>query len=425
MMARRLACALSLIVAAAFAGAPAAYAADTACNGTLSGDIAGNVVVPKGASCTLFDATITGNLKISQNASLTVDATQQPATIDGNLEANQCAFALLKGGVTVGGNVQIQKCTQRSGFYGSGVKIHGNFNCTGNSRGCEADLGAVDGDVLIQSNGPSDISLISVGGSLICQSNAPTPAHAFGPDFVKGSLSGQCAATLGFAPAGAAPPCVAATLNVPNLTVTSAGVVAATATAPQYCQIIGAVATNGEGYGPGSALFRLQLPVQWNGHFLFVGCGGNCGSITATSLNPVDGAEALGLGYAVVNTDTGHEQDPTTTLLTWAVSEAGVVNMSAIIDFYYRAIHQVTVATKQYVESYYSQPIDVAYFDGCSTGGRQSLMEGTHYPIDYDGLIVGDPLMAFDYGRASTYILAKFRPVPISRPRHWRRSTLR
>ena len=87
---------------------------------------------------------------------------------------------------------------------------------------------------------------------------------------------------------------------------------------------------------------------------LFEGCGGNCGSVTATSVNPVDNAEALGLGFAVVNTDTGHEQDTSTVLLTWAVSETGAVNMPAIIDFFYRAVHQVTVATKQYVQAYIS-----------------------------------------------------------------------
>jgi hypothetical protein len=81
--------------------------------------------------------------------------------------------------------------------------------------------------------------------------------------------------------------------------------------------------------------------------------------------------------------------------------------MPAIIDFYYRAVHQVTLATKQYVEAYYSQPIDYAYFDGCSTGGRQSLMEGTRYPVDYDGLIVGDAAMASDYGGTSTFKQAK------------------
>ena len=65
-------------------------------------------------------------------------------------------------------------------------------------------------------------------------------------------------------------------------------------------------------------------------------------------------------------------------------------------------MHQVTVAAKQYVEAYYSGPIDYAYFDGCSTGGRQSMVEGTRYPVDYDGLIVGDPAIAYHNGRLST-----------------------
>jgi feruloyl esterase len=215
--------------------------------------------------------------------------------------------------------------------------------------------------------------------------------------------------------------CVASSLSIPNVTVTSATLVpastvtlpAGTFSVPEHCQIIGAVATSGEcpttgpwatGCGPGSAEFRLNLPPVWNNKFLFEGCGGNCGSVTSTSVNPVDAAEALGLGYAVVNTDTGHEQDPATILLTWAVSDSTppVVNASAIIDFYYRAVHQVTVATKQYVELYYGAPIDYAYFDGCSTGGRQSMVEGTRYPDDFDGLIVGDPAIAYHNGRLST-----------------------
>ena len=226
------------------------------------------------------------------------------------------------------------------------------------------------------------------------------PTHAFGPDFVNGDLLGQCAASLGFAPPATAPSCIASTLNVPNLTVASATHPAA---GTSVCIVTGAVATSGEGYGLGSAQFEVRFPVQWNGRFLFFGCGGFCGTLShAVSTNMVDGPEALPLGYAVVYTDTGHEQDPTTPDLTWAVSETGVVNMPAIIDFYYRAVHQVTVATKQYVELYYGAPIDRAYFDGCSTGGRQSMVEGTRYPDDYDGLIVGDPAMAYNYISTST-----------------------
>jgi feruloyl esterase len=407
--------ALIAAIPVCIAGVSAAHAANTNCSGTLSGSVTGNIVVPAGNSCTLSSATVTGDVQILQNANLIVDATQQPTTITGNIQASHCASALLEGGVTVTGSVQIQQCAQRSGFVGPGIKIGGDFQCSNNSAGCEAELGYVQGFVQIQSNNAStasDISLVSVGGGLECHDNTPPPTHAFGPDFVSGNLQGQCAAKLGFAPPKTAPACVASTLNVPNVTVTSAMDIAASGTTPEYCQIIGAVATSGEGYGTGSAQFRLKLPVAWNNHFLFEGCGGNCGSVVSTSVNAVDNAEALGLGFAVVNTDTGHEQDASTPLLTWAVDNSGGVNTPAIIDFFYRAVHQVTVATKQYVQAYYSQPIDHAYFDGCSTGGRQSLMEGTHYPVDYDGLIVGDAAMAYDYGRTSTFKQAKaFIPI--------------
>jgi len=423
---RTFALALTLAAVALLGGAAAVHAANTNCTGPLTGTVSGNVVVPSGASCTLSDITVSGNVQVSQNASLTVDATQQPATIGGNVYAANCAFALLEGGVTVNGDVQIVQCAQQSGFVGPGVTIGGNFQCQNNSGGCEADLGTVRGNIQISnssSSAASDVSLVTVGGNLQCQGNTAPPTHDFGPDFVSGNLQGQCAANLGFAPTTAAPTCVESTLNVPNVTVKSATLVPAstatvpggTFTVPEYCQVIGAVATSGEcpatgpfaagcETGSGSAEFRLKLPVVWNDHFLFEGCGGNCGSVTSTSVNPLDADEALGLGYAVVNTDTGHEADPATVLLTWAVSDGTppVVNAPAIIDFYYRAVHQVTVAAKQYVEAYYSAPIDHAYFDGCSTGGRQSMVEGTRYPVDYDGLVVGDPAIALAVGSLST-----------------------
>jgi hypothetical protein len=79
---RRFAHTRLVAVSALVGGAPAAYAADTSCSGTLSGSFTGNIVVPNGASCTLSDAAVTGNVQVLQNASLTIDATQQP-TKDG------------------------------------------------------------------------------------------------------------------------------------------------------------------------------------------------------------------------------------------------------------------------------------------------------------------------------------------------------
>jgi feruloyl esterase len=123
--------------------------------------------------------------------------------------------------------------------------------------------------------------------------------------------------------------------------------------------------------------------------------------------NATDTAEALGLGYAVVNTDGGHEQDPTTPDPTWLLLAPGVPNTPAIIDFFYRAVHDTALVTKRLAEDYYAGRIAHAYFDGCSTGGRQSVMEGDRYPEDFDGLIAGDPIIDADTQRAATLKQAK------------------
>jgi hypothetical protein len=120
------------------------------------------------------------------------------------------------------------------------------------------------------------------------------------------------ASLCGVAPAAAAlANCALATLsglNIPHVTIASVTDVPAAGTIPEYCDVQGTVATQGEGAGPGTALFDLWLPATWNNRFLFLGCGGNCGSLSNISVNGTDLFETLGLGYATVHTDTGHEQ---------------------------------------------------------------------------------------------------------------------
>jgi hypothetical protein len=55
----------SVSLAALVAGGTVAWA-DTKCNGSLTGTIVGNVVVPTGGSCTLYQANVTGNIQVSQ-----------------------------------------------------------------------------------------------------------------------------------------------------------------------------------------------------------------------------------------------------------------------------------------------------------------------------------------------------------------------
>jgi feruloyl esterase len=107
----------------------------------------------------------------------------------------------------------------------------------------------------------------------------------------------------------------------------------------------------------------------------------------------VDAASFLPKGYATVVTDQGHEADPAVSPATFALIAPGVPDIPAIVDYSYRATHQVTLATKEMVQAYYNGSIKHAYYDGCSGGGRESMEELERYPDDYDGNIVGDPGM--------------------------------
>src|SRR6185437_1510309 len=61
------------------------------------------------------------------------------------------------------------------------------------------------------------------------------------------------------------------------------------------------------------------------------------------------------------------------------------------IDFSWRSEHETTVKAKQVVQAFYGAAQKYAYWNGCSTGGRQGLKEAQMFPDDYDGIIAGAP----------------------------------
>jgi tannase/feruloyl esterase len=176
-------------------------------------------------------------------------------------------------------------------------------------------------------------------------------------------------------------------LGVSNMTIASATLVPAAPPNPEYCDVKGSVATSGDGAGAGSANFEAMLPANWNGKFVFHGVGGLAGRLSS-SANPADQVQFLARGYATSITDTGHlESNP-----TWEYTAPGAPDTPKIVDYFYRAVHDVTLASKQLVKDYYhAAAIQHSYFDGCSNGGKMGLVEATRYPNDYDGIISGSP----------------------------------
>jgi len=189
---RTLARAVVICVIALFGSASMARADDTTCSGTIKATtVTGNIIVPANASCILDTVTVAGDVLVLENASLSVQAYVEPSTITGNVLADHCAFTLLEGTVTVGGEVQILNCNAKSGFAGPGIKIHGGFLCQNNLGPCEAWLGEIAGNAQIQNNRStmaSDVSLSTIDGNLQCLQNTPAPTHNAGPDWVTGKL---------------------------------------------------------------------------------------------------------------------------------------------------------------------------------------------------------------------------------------------
>jgi feruloyl esterase len=92
---------------------------------------------------------------------------------------------------------------------------------------------------------------------------------------------------------------------------------------------------------------------------------------------------ALRRGYATAASDAGH---------TAADGPNGMFALGhpeKIIDFAYRAIHDMTEKSKAIIAHAYAEPAEYSYYKGCSTGGRQGVMAAQRYPLDFDGIIAG------------------------------------
>jgi Tannase and feruloyl esterase len=181
-----------------------------------------------------------------------------------------------------------------------------------------------------------------------------------------------------------------ASLALPHVKITSAEAIAAGAfkapnagrgaaafaQLPAFCRVAATLTP-----APDSDIkMEIWLPAEnWNGKFLAVGNGGWAGTI---SLDAV--ATGLRRGYAAASNDTGHSD-----------ASAGAqfaLSQDKLVDFAYRAMHEMTVQSKTIVGAFYNRPPRLSYYQGCSTGGRQGMMEAQRFPDDFDAIVAGAPV---------------------------------
>ena len=130
---------------------------------------------------------------------------------------------------------------------------------------------------------------------------------------------------------------------------------------------------------------EVFLPLTgWNGRFQGVGGGGY-----VTGYGPAGIAPAAALGYAAATTDGGHPSSDVEPV--WALTSDGTINWSLVVDFSSRSLHEIAVVGKAVTADFYGKPAQYNYWNGCSTGGRQGMMEAQKYPGDYNGILAAAP----------------------------------
>jgi hypothetical protein len=165
--------------------------------------------------------------------------------------------------------------------------------------------------------------------------------------------------------------------NSADLAQIAAAMMPATAGASAYCRVTGLLSPE--------IAFEVSLPAKWNGRFYMIGNGGHAGDSLDDRGRATQRNEALALGFAFAQTNTGHDarKEPGATFV--------LSNPQKAVDYAYRAVHLTAITAKEITKEYYGAPVFHSYWNSCSNGGRQGLIEAQRFPEDFDGIVADSP----------------------------------
>ncbi|WP_063796515.1 tannase/feruloyl esterase family alpha/beta hydrolase [Chondromyces crocatus] len=133
--------------------------------------------------------------------------------------------------------------------------------------------------------------------------------------------------------------------------------------------------------------FQIHLPDTWNKKLVFGGGGGWDGMILPFTYSPSTSG-----GYVLVFSNGGHESDAAVPPFD---ASFALNNPQAREDFAYLSSHATLLVARDIVRAHYGEAPARSYFEGCSNGGREALMQATHFPEDYDAIVSRAP--AYDF----------------------------
>jgi feruloyl esterase len=162
--------------------------------------------------------------------------------------------------------------------------------------------------------------------------------------------------------------------SIGGASIVGAVTVAASAGLVEYCKVNGLIEPK--------LNFELRLPTAWNHKLHYGGGGGYNGAI------PPVVAPALNAGYAQVGSDSGHQGSALDA--SFALDDPQAAQLFGSLS-----VPTVMGAATEIVRVHYGRMARRAYFEGCSNGGREALMNVQRFPTLFDGVISRAP--AYDW----------------------------
>jgi feruloyl esterase len=215
--------------------------------------------------------------------------------------------------------------------------------------------------------------LFTVSGVAILLSATPAALHAQAFADLKNALVDY--STAGLEPREACEKLSSFKSN--DLRQIQARSIAATGDVVAHCRVAGLLSPE--------IAFEVSLPAKWNGRFYMIGNGGLAGENMEDAGRVAQRNAALKIGFAFAQTNTGHDSrlEPSGTFVQ--------NNPQKAIDYAWRAVHLTALTTKEITKDYYGKAISKSYWNSCSNGGRQGLIEAQRFPDEFDGIIANSP----------------------------------
>jgi hypothetical protein len=225
------------------------------------------------------------------------------------------------------------------------------------------------------------LALAAVSSSIVAISNGVAPAAA--------STTGQV--TLPIRPCSALTSEHLGSSTPDTVRILSARLF--TFTGSEYCHVIGEIGAD--------FYFDLRLPRStYEGQYLQEGCGGFCGTLAPAVPLVADDCPAVTKNTLAIAVDNeGHDATPNTDA-RFAADDGRSRRI-----FGSTSEHQLALVSKALIADYYGRGPSYSYFDGCSDGGREALIEAQRYPRDFNGILAGAPanLLVEQIGEDSTW----------------------